>query len=90
MITKKQWNKYCWDVYSAKTYFKTCYLNGRRIIEVDRVNNTILTESDTYETRIRYKFPESVQSYNNLSQLYSAVTFMATLHDMGGSVVDLA
>ncbi|MDR3503019.1 MAG: hypothetical protein P4L79_10610 [Legionella sp.] len=94
MITRKQWDKFIWDMHSLKNLGFQLFINDSQVIMVDIPNKLAFTRH--YEkdkagnfVRVKYTFEQSVNPYLTLGDLYGKVSFRATMKDvLRGSLKD--
>ncbi len=83
MITDKQWECFCWDVYDlvTKQTCKEVSLKGKRIECVDLIRHTIKTTKQG-EGHTVYTKEQSINEYTSLRDLYSSVYFTCNMADL--------
>ena len=74
MVTDKQWEQFCWDVYFTKRQMHTIYLKGRRVDDIDLTNYQITTIKQGFGPTV-YRKNDSCDEYTSLKRLYDSVTF---------------
>ena len=82
MITKKQWNKFCFDLMTLKN--KVPYgglaLHGRSISDVQFIYDPLIIITRKAGTApIFYKFKESFSNYTTLEKLYDSITVTTSM-----------
>jgi hypothetical protein len=87
MITRKQWNKFCIDLYGTCIYFNEVYFNGQRLKHV-RMHPNFSIHTNLYQEAPRIYTFDTAKVQDNfasmkLSDLYKRVELcnisMATL-----------
>ncbi len=82
MITKKQWKKFCWDLYDTKHIFgDKLSLHSRRVDSIDLNGYRVVTTCAGTPKTV-YNFEQSISDHNRLKDLYSSVRFEGSLDQL--------